>query len=175
VGYAVLGMGGTSRGRTTNSGLNVGLGVVVRVEIMFATRSALRIRDLLRITNEATIKRRRKIPAAMSEYISKESISEERVIRNENRRCGGGLGKGEVGKGGRMSAFNARPFGSVRVHWRSGRSRPNGRWSMDTYMPVSTTPRMGQPRLELEVIHHQATKRAKGRSGRCRSWKPIDD
>lgn len=52
--------------------------------------SALRIRDLLRIKNAATSKRRRKIPAAMRAYISKESIPEEWIIRTKNRRCGRG-------------------------------------------------------------------------------------
>jgi len=53
----------------------VNVGVVVKVEFAITARVALRTRDLLRITNEATIKRRRKIPAAIMAYISKESIS----------------------------------------------------------------------------------------------------
>ena len=70
----------------------------------------------------------------------------------------------KVGRGGGMSAFNARRFGSVRVHWRSGRSRPNGWWSIGTYTCFHY-PANGPTRLEFEVIHHEADK---GRSGRCR-------
>ena len=169
MGYAVLDTGIASRGITTTSGLNVG--VVPRAEFEFA-RSALRMRDLLRITNEATIKRRRKIPAAIMAYISKESISKEWMITTEDRRCGGGPRDGE-GEGLSEGCLRSTrdllgASGSTGVRGDQGQT-DCCRWVL---IPVFAE----QPRLELKLIHHSARqKRTKGRSGRCRSWKPIEN
>jgi len=71
------------------------MGVVEGVEFAFS-RSALRMRDLLWIIHEATIKTKRKSPAATIEYVSKGSISWRWAISTVD--VGGGPREGEVGE-----------------------------------------------------------------------------
>ena len=56
------------------------------------------------------------------------------MIRTEDRRCGRGPRK-KGGEGWKVGCLRSTRdlWGSVRLYWRSRRSRPNGWWSMGTY------------------------------------------